>query len=157
MREGCNDYYARVKNQNVKLERGFIMKRNVYFTMNEIKSVLRETFVDYVMSNVSDNLDTEKAKLLNEVKTFTNMLEQKFEDVEVCKKNERRDNFKKRSIEGINIDRDEIYNVKQVSEILNINQETVRRWYRRGKLVAHQDYRKSGLEILGKDLIDAIT
>lgn len=34
------------------------------------------------------------------------------------------------------------YNVKQISEMLNINPETVRRWIRNGKLDAKQASKK---------------
>lgn len=37
-----------------------------------------------------------------------------------------------------------IFNVQQISEMLNTNPETVRRWIRSGKLKAEQDSRKSG-------------
>jgi excisionase family DNA binding protein len=36
------------------------------------------------------------------------------------------------------------YNVKEISEMLNTNPETVRRWIRSGKLKATQDSRKEG-------------
>ena len=36
------------------------------------------------------------------------------------------------------------YSVKQVADMLKTNPETVRRWIRAGKLVAHQDSRKGG-------------
>lgn len=36
------------------------------------------------------------------------------------------------------------YSVKEISELLNTNPETVRRWIRSGKLEAIQDSRKEG-------------
>lgn len=36
------------------------------------------------------------------------------------------------------------YNVKQISDMLNTNPETVRRWIRDGKLIAEQSSRKGG-------------
>lgn len=44
------------------------------------------------------------------------------------------------------------YTVKQVSEMLKTNPETVRRWIRDGKLVAEKSSNKSGNIILGSSL-----
>lgn len=43
------------------------------------------------------------------------------------------------------------YNVKEISEILKTNPETVRRWIRKGKLVAKIDSKKEGSFILESD------
>lgn len=44
------------------------------------------------------------------------------------------------------------YNVKQISDMLNTNPETVRRWIRSGKLKAVQDSRKEG-NIVSDDML----
>jgi len=46
------------------------------------------------------------------------------------------------------------YSVKDVSEALGTNQETVRRWIRAGKLKASQNSKKGGNEITEKSLIE---
>lgn len=46
------------------------------------------------------------------------------------------------------------YSVKDISEALGTNQETVRRWIRTGKLKASQNSKKDGNEISEKSLID---
>lgn len=46
------------------------------------------------------------------------------------------------------------YTVKQISEMLNTNPETVRRWIRSGKLEATQDSRKSG-NIITEEMLKA--
>ena len=45
-----------------------------------------------------------------------------------------------------------VYNVNDISVILSVNPETVRRWIRDGKLKATQDSRKEGNVIFKKDL-----
>lgn len=46
------------------------------------------------------------------------------------------------------------YTVKEISDALGTNQETVRRWIRAGKLQASQSTKKDGNEITEKSLID---
>lgn len=46
------------------------------------------------------------------------------------------------------------YNVKEISDILNTNPETVRRWIRSGKLEAIQDSRKEG-NIVTEQMLNA--
>lgn len=48
-----------------------------------------------------------------------------------------------------------IFNVQQISEMLNTNPETVRRWIRSGKLKAEQDSRKSG-NLISEDSLKKI-
>lgn len=46
------------------------------------------------------------------------------------------------------------YNVKEIADMLNTNQETVRRWIRSGKLEAIQESRKGG-NVVTKSMLDA--
>ena len=45
------------------------------------------------------------------------------------------------------------FNVKQISDMLETNPETVRRWIRDGKLVAEQSSRKSGTVVSEESLL----
>ena len=48
----------------------------------------------------------------------------------------------------------ETYRVKQVAELLDVNEETVRRWIRSGKLPAKRSSRKKGNLITENDLLE---
>ena len=48
----------------------------------------------------------------------------------------------------------EVYTVKQVADMLQINPETIRRWIRQKKLVAIQDSRKDG-NVITQDSLNA--
>lgn len=44
------------------------------------------------------------------------------------------------------------YTISKVAELLKINEETVRRWCRNGKIIAHKDSKKQGYVISENDL-----
>lgn len=46
-----------------------------------------------------------------------------------------------------------IYNVKEISELLSVNEETVRRWIRSGELKASQSSKKQGNIVNEYDLL----
>jgi excisionase family DNA binding protein len=50
-----------------------------------------------------------------------------------------------------------IYNTKEIAELLNINEETVRRWIRSGKLKAERSSKKQGNVVYEEDLFEFIS
>ena len=50
-----------------------------------------------------------------------------------------------------------IYNTKEISDLLGVDNETVRRWIRSGELKAEQSSRKQGNIVYEKDLFDFIS
>ena len=50
-----------------------------------------------------------------------------------------------------------MYNAKEIADLLDINEETVRRWIRSGELKAERSSRKQGNIVYEKDLFDFIS
>lgn len=50
-----------------------------------------------------------------------------------------------------------MYNTKELSELLDVNEETVRRWIRSGKLKAERSSKKQGNIVHEKDLFDFVS
>ena len=50
-----------------------------------------------------------------------------------------------------------IYNTKEIADLLDVDNETVRRWVRSGELKAEQSSRKQGNIVYEKDLFDFIS
>ena len=61
----------------------------------------------------------------------------------------------KRIIEGS--DFMSTYNTKEISELLNVSEETVRRWIRSGKLKAEKSSKKQGNIVYEKDLFEFVS